>query len=361
MSHVRRRYALVVLILGCFAVGTAVYLLLTQGIRYQTIDLPSIDPSFRAQSLNDRGQIVLSSPAGLHVWDPNTGLRDVGVIAVTYPNHTVQINNAGQLGGGVLDPNGFMQAFFWDPNTGLRMLGAFGEKSSWALDINSKGQVVGCAGPQARVASNPKAFLWSSSEPPALLDMHELGSGGPSCINDQMQVAGFMYCYGQPQGFFAFRWDPTGAVSTHLIGNPMTGTVHIDGQGSLVWARPKEPYVMIWGKEEGERQIPLPADAVYILGVNERGQILARASRFRPASSRSWFRSVLARFLPSREGNEYWLCDPPRRRMQIRAHARQISPRFEAVALNNRGWILGRDYDRNDTCRWLILKPIGDN
>jgi hypothetical protein len=150
-------------------------------------------------------------------------------------------------------------------------------------------------------------------------------------------------------------------VATHRIGNPMTGRVHIDGHGSLIWARPKEPYVVIWKEEEGEQQIELPADAVYILGVNERGQILARASRFRLMPSRSRFRSLLSRFLPSREGNEYWLCDTQGRAMQIRAYARRISRRFEAVALNNRGWILGRDYDRNDTCRWLILKPIRED
>ncbi len=354
---------MVVLILGCLAVGSAVvYFLHTHGILYETIYLPSIDPSLRGHSLNDRGQIVLSSPAGLHVWDPDTGMRDIGVFPVTYYNRVVPINNAGQLCGAVLDPNGCMRAFFWDPNTGLHTLGTFGEESSWALDINSKGQVVGQAGPRKVPQSPPKAFLWKSGEPPALLDLHNLGFGGPaSHVNDQAQVAGFAFSYGQPRGFFAFRWDKAGGMSTHLIGSAMTGAVHIDGRGSLIWARPKEPCVVIWGKEEGERQIEFSADAVYILGVNDPGQILVSAGRFRSVARKSWFRSAVSRFLPPPEAGAYWLCDPQRGNVHIRAHTRNISRRFEAVALNNRGWILGRDSDPNNTFRWLILKPVHEN
>ncbi len=345
-------------------VSGVVYFLHTRGILYKTMYLPSIDPSFRAHSLNDRGQIVLSSPAGLHVWDPDTGMRDIGVLAVAYQNHAIPINNAGQVCGGVLDPNGCMQAFFWDPNTGPHLVGTFGERESWALDINSKGQVVGFAGPKAATGSNPppKAFLWRDGEPPTLLDMRTLGFGGPACVNDRAQVAGFVYAYGR---FLAFRWEASGDISTHSIGDPMTGTVHLDGHGSAVWARRKgndgPARVVMWEKEKGERQIEFSADAVYILGVNDSGQILVSVSRFRSLGRTSWFRSVVSRFLPSHETKAYWLCDPRRGNVHIRAHTRNISPRFQAVALNNRGWILGRDADPNNTFRWLILKPIREN
>ncbi len=359
---------MVALILGCLAVVSGVvYFLHTRSILYETLYLPSIDPSFRGHSLNDRGEIVLSSPAGLHIWDPQTGMRDIGILAALYPNHPVPINNAGQICGGILDPNGCMQAFFWDPNTGLHLLGTFGEKNSWALDINSKGQVVGFAGPKAHDGSNPppKGFLWSDGEPPALLDMRALGFGGPACVNDQAQMAGCVYSYGQPKGFFAFRWEATGSTSTHLIGDPMTGTVYIDRHGSVTWARRKgkdgPSRVVIWEKGDKERQIVFSDDAVHILGANDAGQILVSAFQIRTLARRSWFRTAVSKLLPSRGPGAYWLCDPRRGNVHIRAHARRISPRFEAVALNNQGWILGRDADANNTFRWLILKPIREN
>jgi hypothetical protein len=363
VSPVRRRYVAVVLFLGCLtAIAAVVYFVYTHGILYETVYLPSIDPSLRGHSLNDRGRIVLSSPAGLYVWDPDTGLRDIGVVPVTYYSRVVRINNAGQLSGAVLDPNGFMQAFFWDPHTGLQMLGTFGEETSWALGINSKGEVVGQAGPRKVLQSPPKAFLWKSGEPPALLDLRHLGFGGPaSGVNDQAQVAGCAFSYGQSHGFFAFRWDPGGGLSTHLIGPAMTGEVYIDGRGSLIWARHKEPRVVIWRKDQGERQIQFASELVHILGVNDRGQILVAAYRPRFPVSRSWWRSVLSRFLASSKESSYWLCDPQRGKLHRGAHARNLSPRFQAVALNNRGWILGRDYDDTGTCRWLILKPIRGN
>ena len=368
VSRVRRRCVVVALILGSLAVVSGVvYFLHTRGILYKTVHLPSIDPSFRAHSLNDRGQIVLSSPTGLYVWDPKTGLRDIGVLAALYPNHPIPINNAGQVCGGLLDPNGCMQAFFWDPNTGLHMLGTFGEKNSWALALNNKGQVVGFAGPKAHDGSNPppKAFLWSTGAAPVLLDMRALGFGGPACVNDQAQVAGFVYSYGQPKGFFAFRWEATGATSTHLIGDPMSGTVYIDRHGSVVWARRKgkdgPSRVVIWEKGDQERQIRFSDDAVHIHCVNDAGQILVSAFQIRSPARRSWFRVAVSRLLPSREPGAYWLCDPRGKTTHIRAHARSISLRFQAVALNNRGWILGQDYDPNGTGRWLILKPIREN
>jgi uncharacterized membrane protein len=347
----------------------AVYLLRAHGILYRTVYLPSIDPSFRAHSLNDRGQIVLSSPTGLYVGDPNTGLRDIGILAAIYPNQPIPINNAGQVCGGIQDPNGCMQAFFWDPHTGLHMLGTFGEKNSWALSLNSEGQVVGFAGPKAATGSNPppKAFLWSDGQPPALLDMRASGFGGPTpaCVNDQAEVAGFVYSYGQPKGFFAFRWEATGGTSTHLIGNPMSGTVHIDRHGSVAWARRKgkggPSRVVIWEKGDRERQIVFSDDAVRILGVNDAGQILVSTFQIRSPARRSWFRVAVSRLLPSREPGAYWLCDSRGKTTHIRAHARSINLRFQAVALNNLGWILGQDADPNNTFRWLILKPIREN
>jgi uncharacterized membrane protein len=368
VSRIRRRYVIASLICGGVVVAAAFYLWGPYAVQYETVWLPCTGPAFVAQSLNDRGRIVLSSSTGLHVWDPDTGMRDIGVLAAPYPNHPIPINNAGQLCGGVLDPNGCMQAFFWDPKTGLQRLGTFGEKNSWALDLNSRGQVVGDAGPKAHEGSNPppKAFLWGAGEPPALLDMRDLGFGGPACVNDRGQVAGFVYSYGQPKGFFAFRWEASGGTSTHLIGNPMTGTVYIDGHGSVIWARRKgkdgPSRVVIWGNDGHEQQIEFPVDAAEIIGVNDVGQILAHTFQFRPAVPRvSRLRAAIYRYLPLPKGEDYWLCDPSGRKTQIKTHAHGLGDYFAAVALNNRGWILARDGDPQGTYRWLILKPIHEN
>jgi hypothetical protein len=195
--------------------------------------------------------------------------------------------------------------------------------------------------------------------------MRTLGFGGPACVNDQAQAAGCVYSYGQPKGFFAFRWNATGGTSTHLIGDPMSGTVYIDRHGSVIWARRKgkdgRSRVVIWGRKDDERQIRFSDDAIRILGVNDPGQILVATFQTRSSARRSWFRTAVSKLLPSREAGAYWLCDPQRGNVHIRAHTRNISRRFEAVALNNRGWILGRDSDPNHTFRWLILKPVHEN
>ncbi len=334
---------------GLVAVALVVYSLRVPAILYETVYLPPVGPSFKAHSLNGRGQVVLSSSAGLHIWDPNTGMRHVATTLVLQ-EQALKVNNAGQICGTLRDPNGCVRAFFWDPNTGIQRLGTFGKPDSCSMDINNKGQVLVRAGVTALY---PKVFLWSRDAPPASADMRSAGFGSPrpDCMNDQAQVAGWAFDTHQPE-FFAFRWDRTNIISTHPIGWQMTGTVHIDGNGSAMWIHPKRdvdpPQVVVWGEDDSERRIQFPGNAVYIIAVNEPGQMLVRVSRFR---------SRIARYFPLVEVHEDWLWDPQRGKMPVRMHGWRIRD-FDPVDMNNEGWILGRDWDRRGTCRWLILKPI---
>ena len=83
-------------------------------------------------------------------------------------------------------------------------LGTLGGLSSWALDINDRGQVVGYSNPAG--GSNDRAFLWEAST-----GMQDLGTlGGPDSlalgINARGQVVGYSNM-GPPNSSHAFLWE----------------------------------------------------------------------------------------------------------------------------------------------------------
>jgi hypothetical protein len=127
--------------------------------RHEQLYKVTVLPSFGATSrrlavINDRGQIAglgnvrTFGRYHLLIRDRDNGIKDLGLMDVD----DFDINNAGQIAGTMIDPNGNKQAFFWDPNDGQRMLGALGRTESFAKALNNRGQVVGFS---HRVKSRP--------------------------------------------------------------------------------------------------------------------------------------------------------------------------------------------------------------
>jgi probable HAF family extracellular repeat protein len=320
---------------------------------YETVWLPlPLGPRpFHAYAINDRGQILLSSISDIYVWDANLGLRHVVASMVSVNDAPPAINNAGQVCGAIDDPNGHAQAFVWDPNLGVQKIGPSSDPNnySFATAINNKGQVLLQSGLSSGL------MLWRHGEPLISLDIDSPGFVRVSSLNDHSQAAGFVHWYGDAQRpeFYAFRCDPIHGMSTHPVGDSITGGVHMDGNGSLIWARQKDgrrpPYVSIWSTDDQERNVVFQGDAAHVVAADDRGRVLVCVSRSR---------SGIRRYLPYFTARSYLLWDSLQGKIPIRAHARGISASFEAVDMNNKGWILGRDYDRQGTVKWLILKPL---
>jgi probable HAF family extracellular repeat protein len=114
-----------------------------------------VDP----EALNDRGQIVgtavTSQGNHLFLWDHVTGMQDLGPVIAG----RLDINNAGQIAGTIVDPNGNQQAFLWEAGKGRTMLGTLGGKMSVSLGINNRGQIVGVSD---KGGDRPGLFLWTA-------------------------------------------------------------------------------------------------------------------------------------------------------------------------------------------------------
>jgi probable HAF family extracellular repeat protein len=339
------------LVVGCvMTVSIAVYHLHASRALYETVWLPlPLGPRpFQAYAINDRGQVLLSSISDIYVWDANLGLRHVVASNIAAPP---AINNAGQVCGAIPDPNGHTQAFVWDPNLGVQKIGPSGEPNNCcsATAINNKGQVLLDSGISGEL------ILWRHGEPLISLDLGNPQFIRASSLNDHSQAAGFVRWYEDAQrpGFYAFRCDPIHGMSTHPVGDSITGAVHVDGNGSLIWARRREgrrpPYISIWSTDDQERNVVFQGDAAHVVAVDDRGRVLVCVSRSC---------SGIRRYLPSSAERSYFLWDPMQGKTPIRSHARGISGDFEAVDMNNKGWILGHDYDRQGTVKLLVLKPL---
>jgi len=119
------------------------------------------------------------------------------------------INSLGQVAGAVTIRGTITDAFLWDPVTGLQDLGVVGGDypQSWATSINEYGQVVG----SSSTASRSHGFLYNGET-----DLVDLGTLGCDCfsdafaINNSDQIVGDSVTLGEMQ--FAVLWDSQGQI-----------------------------------------------------------------------------------------------------------------------------------------------------
>jgi probable HAF family extracellular repeat protein len=118
-----------------------------------------------AAAVNDRGQVAggaatRSGQEHAFLWDPVTGMRDLGSLPGHIVAYATHVNERGQVAGFSYPESGLTHAFLWDPVTGMRDLGTLGGRESRVYDMNERGQVVGLT---TTASGTKRAVLWTPS------------------------------------------------------------------------------------------------------------------------------------------------------------------------------------------------------
>ncbi len=203
--------------------------------------------------LNDRGQVAGQAASTSWVWDAATGMTDIGRPAGLDDSAALALNAQGQVVGQSWGGNPFqISGFVWDPSTGMKVLPLPpGMADSSASDINDFGQIVGWA--------DATAGLWdadgSFTDLGALLGPDSANSEA-AAINNLGQVAVNNYHAGSPVTSLAL-WDAlTGMTDLGVMpGYAFTFAVDINNTGQILGYAWDETYsksaTFLWDKAGG--------------------------------------------------------------------------------------------------------------
>lgn len=223
------------------------------------MDLGSLDPLTNdyseATAINDNSQVagVSTVPSGdrhAFLWDADSGMRDVGVLgfdlAYLQGNYAkIFLNNAGQLAFSTVTDQDTIHACIWEPDTGLLDLGALNQTNSYAVDMNSSGQVVGVCTPGS------VGFIWDAEN-----GLRQIGSGIEIyALNDAGQVIGNSassnncFIWDQDNGF-VFPGSAKGTYPTFFVdinnSGQVVGTYHEPRFIFPALVTVPEPYFFLW-------------------------------------------------------------------------------------------------------------------
>ncbi len=198
-------------------------------------DLGTMGGSWGASAcgINDSGQIVgtASIPGGEYthafLWQ-NDSMSDLGTFG-GYNSYAVGINSSGEIAGWAEDPCNNPVACLWQDGA-MTDLGTLGGRYyySYALSINSSGQIVGYA--QTDGDTSERALLWQNG---TMIDLGTLPGGGSSraqCINDNGWIVGSAVDSSGVESH-AVLWMPTGGPPdttppTVAITNPTSSATY---------------------------------------------------------------------------------------------------------------------------------------
>jgi len=307
------------------------------------------------RAINDHGQVagvveVTRNQWHMFVWDENGGIRDLGPCADARHFECVQINNAGQITGTAVDPNGSSRAFLRDPNGMRHILRAPSGEQVHVHGLNNQGQVVGYyhgeRGPR-------QAFIWDKATGMQNLNARGTIESLAQSINDAGQVVGFL-SVNRTNQWYAFLWDPNaGMRNLGLAQFGPTSTCHINNHGFVIGqfgSAQDRTCVSAWTREEGARRVDSRGASMQVTGLNGAGRFVARAEWIGFKVLGAGSSSTLTSYL--------W--DPNAGLTEIHRHlGRRDVVEFAALGLNNRGQIVGLlRLKKQPTLFGVILEPV---
>lgn len=347
----KRRVVILILLAVLSLAGLALLMSLRRPRLYTVTILPSLGGARTIpHAINDRDQIVGladTNGAGTHLflWDRRKGMQDLGPA----DQGDYFLNNAGQIAGTMVNPNGKHRAFLWDPNEGRATLEMPGIEESFALGLNNHGQVVG----YSKSDRHPmRAFRWDRTN--GMQELSAFGEGwSRACvINDAGQIFA-LSSKGRSPDWPSF-WDPR--VATSAVTLPGNDFYDMNSDGCVVGrflSFDSGDFAMVfWRSGTGiEELFPLPGPMGDAPRLNDACQILYSENR---RSRLEWLSKKL--FGPRR-----WTClrDPHRGRIPLDAYLPRGMGSFLARDLNGKGSIIGvlqtRDGKRS---RGVLLVPV---
>lgn len=154
-----------------------------------TLNYPTSLSSW-AMGINSSGMIVgagttVGGQTVATYWQGSTAYQ-IGLLGGSFSS-AYGVNNAGEVAGTTMVPNGAMAAFTWSSGGTMHNLGTLGGANSWGDAINDSGWVAGTA--QTSLGYT-HAFLWNGSR---MVDLGTLGGNNSYAtgINDAGEVVGY--------------------------------------------------------------------------------------------------------------------------------------------------------------------------
>lgn len=192
-------------------------------------------------ALSDSGQVVgwsETSTGAVHAFSWTDGsMEDLGTLGGEM-SFALSVNTIGQVAGVAQFPQ---HAFLWTPEAGMVDLGTLGGEASEAVSINDAGQV---AGNSTTAGGESHGFLWTAEE--GMIDLGSLGGGtsqvggasvvtlpGGPALNESGQVVGSSVT--STGDNHAFSWTAAGGmIDIGTLGGTSSGAFAVNDEGQVV-------------------------------------------------------------------------------------------------------------------------------
>jgi probable HAF family extracellular repeat protein len=232
-----------------------------------------------ATSVNASGDVVGTSATRngeYHAfrWTRGSGMTDLGTLGGT-SSYPAKISDSGYVVGTSTTADGSEHAFLWTPSSHMVDLGVLpGCSSSWAIDVNVQGQVVG--------RSCFRGFSWTAATGMVGLGAPSTDSGA-TAVNDSGQVVGWMAVDANNWIYHAFLWTAAHGIRDlgTLPGFPSSFANGTNSGGQVIGTiRPFNPEMpptnqaFVWSAARGMLRLSAPTYGATPTGINRSGQVV---------------------------------------------------------------------------------------
>ncbi len=191
------------------------------------------------------------------IWNPGTGVTDLGALAQGEDSMALGINDSGQVVGTAGLRDGSTHGFIWTEETGMVDIGTPGGTLCIPSAINASGAV---AGHGTLANGEYLAFYWTSSGGFITFPESEYSAYGFG-INDSDSIAGYRFIGADSEGYiwkpkkgklrkigFLPQGDRSKAVDINNLG-------HVAGYGHLT---NQMEHIFLWTKSDGITDLGTP-------------------------------------------------------------------------------------------------------